>query len=111
MKSIDELPDLMVELIENTTAEDDHIEFPGRAREIIKEISDFAQSTKIYSRNRKRSKTFWENDATPTDIYYFMIQKVVDAPTQIHRDAAVLLHMPALAEAIIKQERGEIEDG
>ena len=40
-----------------------------------------------------------------------MIQKVVDAPTQIHRDAAVLLHMPALVEAIIKQERGEIEDG
>lgn len=104
MKSIDELPDLMVELINNVTAEDDHIEFPGRACEIIKEIVDYAKETKIYSENRKKAESFWENDATPTDIYYFMIRKIVDAPTQIHRDAAVLLHMPALAEALKREE-------
>ena len=100
MKSIDELPDLMVELIENAQAHDDCIVFPGRACEIIKEIAEYAKGTKIYSEHQEQSESFWEPDATPTDIYYFMIQKIAGAPTRIHRDATVLLHMPALAEAL-----------
>ena len=104
MKSIDELPDLMVELIENAQAHDDCIEFPARAREIINEIAEYAKKTKLYTEHQEQSKSFWEPDTTPTDIYYFMLQKVVGAPTQFHRDAAVLLHMHALAEALQREE-------
>ena len=104
MKSIDELSDLMVELLENAKAYDDRIVFPARACEIIEEIAEFAKGTKIYSDHQEQSKNFWEEDATPTDIYYFMLQKIVNAPTQIHRNASVLLHMPALAEALKRED-------
>ena len=104
MTRIDELSNKMIDLIEAAQALDDHVEFNTRAREIINEIAEFAKHTKLYADFRERSETFWGSDDTPTDIYFFVLQKVVNAPTPIHRDAAVLLHMPALAEALQREE-------
>ena len=100
MTNIDELPDLMVELIETAKAQDEGVEVPARAREIINEIAEYAKKTRLYAEFQERSEAFWEPDDTATEIYLFMLQKIVNAPTQIHRNAAVLLHMPALAEAL-----------
>ena len=104
MTKIEELADKMIELIETAKVLDDHVEFPARAREIITEIAEFAKHTKLYSDFKEKAEIFWDPGTTPTEIYYFMLQKVVGAPTQIHRDAAILLHMPALAEALTREE-------
>ena len=101
MKSRDELSDLMIKLIESTNSDDDNeVGFPERAREIIREIAAYAVRTKIYSDNRERAESFWTDGATPSDIYCYMLGLVVGAPTVIHRDASVILHMPALAKAL-----------
>lgn len=102
MNSIFEIDELMIELIENTKAHDDFIEFSDRACEIIEEISEYAKGTKLFSSNQHRSENFWGPDATPTEIYCYMLEKVVEAPTQIRRDTVVILHMPALAAALCR---------
>lgn len=106
MKDIEELPGLMVELLESVDCPNDDAapKFPRRATEIVKEISEYAKDTKIY-RESADARTFWADGTPPEEIYTFMLEKVVGAPTTIHRDAAVILHMPALEKALAAQRR------
>ena len=106
MKNIEELPDLMVELIEEVEKNivDDGPIFTPRAVEIVKEISAFAKGTKIYKQQEQRAKEFWEKPHTAADVWAFMLQKIVGAPFPLYRAAAVLWHMPALEQAIEEAE-------
>ena len=105
MKNIEELPDLMVELIESVDDTAAAPKFPRRATEIVKEIAEYAKTTKIYQENTETALDFWEDGTPPEEIYIFMLQKVVNAPTTLHRDSAVILHMPALEKALSMQRR------
>ena len=101
MRNRNDLSKLMIELIESVHSGDDNeVSFPERAREIIREIAAYAVRTKIYSDSRERAESFWTDGATPSDIYCYMLGLVVGAPTELHRDASVILHMPALARAL-----------
>ena len=108
MKSRDELPDLMVELIERVNTETGIPKFPKRATEIVREISAWAKGTGIYARAREEAESFWADGATPSDIYHYMLGLVAGAPTTIHRDASVILHMPALEKSLDAQRRCRI---
>lgn len=105
MKNRDELPDLMVELIDSVDDRTGIPKFPRRATEIVREISAWAKSTGLYEKSREKAESFWTEGATPSDIYMYMLGRVVGAPTEIHRDAAVILHMPALEKALDAQRR------
>lgn len=105
MKSRDELPALMVELIDNINMETGVPKFPKRATEIVREISAWARGTKIYVEHKEEAESCWPADATPFDIYRSMLVLVAGAPTTLHRDAAVIIHMPALEKALDAQRR------
>lgn len=105
MKSRDELPDLMVELIESVNTETGIAKFPKRATEIVREISAWAKETGLYARAKEQAESFWPDTASPSDIYLYMLDRVVNAPTTIHRDSSVILHMPALEKALDSQRR------
>ncbi|MBQ6274451.1 MAG: hypothetical protein IJK63_09535 [Oscillospiraceae bacterium] len=105
MKSREELPDLMVELIDSVNTETGIPKFPKRATEIIREIAAWAKETKIYVEHKEKAESFWTAGATPSDIYYYMLGLVAEAPTAIHRDASVIMHMPALEKALDAQRR------
>lgn len=106
MKDINELPDLMVELIEATDTTTGIPKFPKRATEIVKEISAYAQGTWMY-RDLAAEKTdrFWPDSTKPEEIWAFILRKIIGAPTTLHRDASVLCHMPALEKALAAQRR------
>lgn len=106
MNGTNELPDLMVELIETVDTTTGIPKFPKRATEIVKEISAYAQGTRIYQDHvAARAEEFWPDNTAPEEIWAFMLQKIVGAPTTLQRDASVLCHIPALEKALAAQRR------
>lgn len=100
----EEMNDKMVELLEATKGNDDAVVFDEKAIELVKEIAEWARGTNFYKVNHKAAEEFFNNSATPTDIWMFMLQKIVGAPTALHRDCIVAGHMPALEAAIMRVE-------
>lgn len=105
MKKISELPDLMVELLEGVDDTTSVPKFPKRATEIVKEISAWAQTTHFYTDFAKDFRDFWAEGTPPEEIWMFMLQKIIHAPTVAHRDLSVIGHMPALEKALAAQRR------
>lgn len=105
MKSLDELPNLMIDLIDSVNIETGIPKFPKRATEIVREISFWAKNTKAYFQQKERAETFWPKDTTPSTIYRRMLELVAGAPCPLHRDMAIIMHMPALEQALDSQRR------
>lgn len=105
MKKINELEDLMYELIDNVIKTDN--EFNQRAREIIDEVSDFAEKSTLYKRMTEKHKKEmeWTKHESAWNIYMHMIYKILNAPTTVHRNGSVILLLPILREKL--REEGE----
>lgn len=104
MKDRSELADLMVELIEIVDTLADVPIFSKRSTEIIKEISAYAQTTEFYKTFKETADNFWPDGTLPEKIYGFILDRIANAPTSIHRDTSVLGHMPALEKALFGKE-------
>ena len=99
----EEMNDKMVELLEATESTDGAVVFNGRAAELVKELATWARGTDFYKENHETATKFFDSSATPSEIWMFMLQRIVGAPTSIHRDCVVAGHMPALENAITRQ--------
>ncbi len=99
MTNIEELSELMVELFEsNITATPEKIEITDRGRQIINEISDYAEQTRIFQENKSRGEIF--NDATAPQVYGYMLDRIANAPTRLHMYSSTLLIMPFLKQKL-----------
>lgn len=99
MTNIKELPELMVELIEsNIAGTPEKIEITDRGRQIINEISNYAEQTRIFQENKSRGEIF--DDATASQVYGYMLDRIANAPTQMHMYSSVLLIMPFLKQKL-----------
>ena len=105
MKTCDELNDLMVELIDNTDC--DKQNFSERGKQIIDEVSAFAEATDLFKAGKARGDETLDGEPA-WKIYIYMLDRIVNAPTTIHRNSSVLLIMPYLRKAL-KREEGESE--
>lgn len=101
MKSTSEINTLMVEFLENCP----DFKLNQRGIEIINEIADYAEQTNIYKDNAHKGKMF--EGANAKTIFCYMLDRVVNAPTVLHRNASVLLIMPFVR----KQVRAEMIKG
>lgn len=95
--------DKMVELLEATESTNDSVVFNDKAIGLVKELAEWARETDFYKGNHETAEKFFDSSATPSEIWMFMLQKIVGAPTAIHRDCIVAGHMPALEDAIMRQ--------
>ena len=93
MKEMAELNALMLELLEDNI-KGDPWQVTNRGREIIDEISDYAERLEIFRVNMDRGQVL--EGATARQVYGYMLDRVVNAPTIIHRDMSVILIMPFL---------------
>ena len=96
----EEMNDKMVELLEATDAA---VVFNDKAVGLVKEIAEWARGTDFYKTNHEAAEKFFDSSATPSDIWMFMLQKIVGAPTTIHRDCIIAGHMPTLEAAILRE--------
>lgn len=101
MKDIAELHPLMLELLEDNI-KGDPWEVTDRGREIIDEISDYAEQLDIFQTNKDRGEIF--EGATARQVYGYMLDRVVNAPTEIFRDMSVVLIMPFLREKLRREK-------
>ena len=88
MKNISELSDLMVELLESSP----DFELNPRGIEIVNEIADYAEQTDIFKANKERGEIF--DGQAAKDIFTYMLDRVVNAPTVLHMNSSVILIMP-----------------
>lgn len=98
MDKLDQIYELVPELIEETKEDGANLIFSDRAKEIIKEVAEYSRKTKLYSENKERGEEFWSNpeERTARNVYIYMLDRIVNAPTSIHRDSSVILMMPVL---------------
>ena len=88
MKNISELSDLMVELLESSP----DFELNPRGIEVVNEIADYAEQTDIFKANKERGEIF--DGQAAKDIFAYMLDRVVNAPTGLHMNSSVILIMP-----------------
>ncbi len=98
MKNIDELPDLMIKIIEGAKElSNGEIEFTEEAVDVVREIAEYARKTRIYQDSLEMADGFWdEHEKTVRAVWLHMLDRVVHAPTSLHRDGSVLILMPVL---------------
>ena len=107
MNNLKQLCALIPELIKETTLGDDNIIFSDRAKAIIKEVVEYSKKTPIYKENSTRANEFWTSEnKTARNVYAHMLNKIVNAPTSLHRDASVILCIPILDEIVNGAEKG-----
>lgn len=102
MTEISQLYDLMPELIEGVKEDGSELVFTDRAKEIIKEIAAYARTTGIYKATKEQGEEFWSDPEkrTARNVYCFMLDRIIHAPTAIHRNSSVILHIPTLDEIL-----------
>ena len=101
MQKLEELNPLMLELLEDNIRCDPW-RVTDRGMEIIDEISDYAEQLDIFQTNKDRGEIF--EGATARQVYGYMLDRIVHAPTEIHRDMSVVLIMPFLREKLRREK-------
>lgn len=104
MKDTSQLNDLMLELLENNI-NIEKMEITKRGREIIDEISDYAEQTRIFQEHKERGEMF--DGSTLQQVFGYMLDRIVNAPTTIHRNSSVILIMPFVRQKLREEEKAE----
>lgn len=104
MTDISQVNDLMLELLENNINLE-KMEITKRGREIIDEISDYAEQTRIFQEHKERGEMF--DGSTAQQVFGYMLDRVVNAPTTIHRNSSVILIMPFVRQKLREEEKAE----
>lgn len=102
MTDVSQIKDLMLELLENNINLE-KMEITKRGREIIDEISDYAEQTRIFQEHKERGEMF--DGSTAQQVFGYMLDRVVNAPTTIHRNSSVILIMPFVRQKLREEEK------
>lgn len=104
MTDATQINDLMLELLEsNTDWQDANAIFTKRGREIIDEISDYAEQTRIFQEHKEKGEMF--DGSTAQQVFGYMLDRIVNAPTTIHRNSSVILIMPFVRQKLREEEK------
>ena len=104
MTETSQINDLMLELLEsNTDRQDANAIFTKRGREIIDEISDYAEQTRIFQEHKEKGEMF--DGSTAQQVFGYMLDRIVNAPTTIHRNSSVILIMPFVRQKLREEEK------
>ncbi len=106
MNDIKQLNGLMIELLESNI-DLETMKITDRGYEIINEISDWGEQTRIFQEHKEKGKMF--NESTTKQVFGYMLDRVVNAPTPLHRDASVLMIMPFVRQKLREQENDELQ--
>lgn len=98
-------------LSENAT-HDEIFAFLSDNRSLIKDISNDARGTGLFEKSKDQYLEFKTNilkdESSPeknvVDAYMWVLDRIINAPTQIHMKSAVLLCMPIVDDAFLSVE-------
>lgn len=101
IKDRNDMVDLMVELLETEISEPDYIP-TAHGREIINEIADYAEGTKLFAASGSRGT--YTQGWSYTALFAHMLDRCENAPTVFHLDANVILLMPFIRRKLMELE-------
>ncbi len=101
IKNRNDMVDLMVELLETEISEPDYTP-TARGREIINEIADYAEDTKLFAAYGSRG-TYMQGWSY-TVLFAHMLDRCENAPTVFHLSASVILLMPFIRRKLMELE-------
>lgn len=107
MKEISEIAELMISLIKEVGGS---CTFSDKSKAIIHDIAEYSRQRELYRRFTDNMSAFmeeWQNekDVTAKDVYLHMLDKIVNAPTILHRNTSIILLMPIIDDLLNKNER------
>lgn len=117
MTEVNQINDLIVELIDSNLEVNYNlktIKVSDRGCEIINEICDYAEQTTIFQENKEKIEIF--NGSSAYQVYGYMLDRVVNAPTLLFSQTSVLLILPVvrqklIAEGVMTKNESESENG
>lgn len=99
----EQINEKMVVCIEHTIEEKNgQVTFDNVAKNVIKEISEYAKTTSVFKSNVKRGEFFKEY--TSSQIWLYLLDRVVNAPTSFHLICSVIMIIPFLEEKLAGKE-------
>lgn len=101
IKDRNDMVDLMIELLETEISEPDYIP-TARGLEIINEIADYAEGTKLFAAYGSRGTCMqgWNYTA----LFAHMLDRCENAPTVFYLSANVILLMPFVRRKLMELE-------
>ena len=106
MTDTSQINNLMSELLKNNiNIKDGDTVFTKRGREIIDEISDYAEQTSLFQENKEKGKIF--DGSTAHQLFGYLLDRVVNAPTTIHRNSSVILIMPFVRQKLREENEND----
>lgn len=87
-------------------AGDGTVDFTGRAKEIIMDLSEKYRETQIYKRAVEEMPE-WAGTATAAEIYIQMCERIAEAPTIMHIISAAKILIPIIWKKI-QEEEGKV---
>lgn len=103
IKSIGEMNDKMIQLIEITEPKNGEIIFTDESKAIVKEIADFARMTNFFKDNANKQEEFWKKWSDdepkvkdPAFVLSFIMVKIAEAPGAVSATYSIVGHMPYL---------------
>lgn len=97
---MDEIVDKILDL---NIVEGNKVNFTEEAKSLIHTAAEKARKTKIYEHNFENRPEKWK-EAKPEDLFMEMLLKIINAPAKIHMIAVPRLMLPAIDDAIRRQQ-------
>ena len=93
----------IIQIMEAVEVKEDGPVFTEESKLLIKEAAVLAKETAIYKRTEKDRPEEFKNGKA-ADLYIEMLGKIVNAPTSIHMAAVPRLMLPAISDALEREE-------
>lgn len=105
---------LIKENLQNLDKATGDFEFSEKAKDFIRQISELAKTTEIYKNSENERNDFItaskaDGCLNSKDLYINLCQKVLDAPTDIHLIASVILLVPIIDD-LLKEKSEEVAE-
>lgn len=104
-----DIPRLMLELLKEV-GEEVPPKFTKRAVEIIDEIADYAETTSLFQDAKQRGEETFPKGTKAAQLYGYMLDRIVNAPTALYLNASVILMMPFLRKAVHEEYGQGVEN-
>ncbi len=68
-------------------------------------VSDYAEQTRIFQEHKEKGEMF--DGSTVQQVFGYMLDRIVNAPTTIHRNSSVILIMPFVRQKLREEEKAK----
>lgn len=102
LKEMD-IDDMIEAILDMGIMEDNEVSFTEEAKNMIHAAAEKARQSAVYINNIAKQPEEWK-EAQAEDLFVEMLVKIVNAPTKIHMIAVPRLMLPAIDDAIRRQQ-------